>query len=178
MQPQNNKKLEGMLEAARSTHVTTSPFFAARTLAEYRARQKDTFTLRVWKAVALTSLSLCFAFVVSLTMRHETSTPYLAAVAKPYVVKIQMAEFQEYNIVEAEIELPEGVSFYSKSYPELKEKRSLRIAWDAQTEQSVLPFVIQGAASGQKLVKVRFFDSNNQAVSERELNIRFQESRG
>jgi len=56
----------------------------------------------------------------------------------------------------------------------LREKRSLRFAWDPTADRKSLPFVIRGVNQGIQTVMVRFFDDSGNTVTEKQLRIKFE----
>jgi len=99
---------------------------------------------------------------------------FRAAIDTPFVVRVDVEELKAYQIARAEIELPHGVFFYSQKYPEIQDQRSLALAWNAEINNTQLPFIIRSSETGSKIVTVRFFDFEGRIVATRELKINFK----
>jgi hypothetical protein len=166
----------GAFAQARQMDLQPSPYMKTRILAELRDRKSRTSRVSLWKRVAASATAMMA--IALIWMSTSKSTAFEAVVNQPYVVKVEMAELQTELIAGAEIALPDGVTFFSENYPELKEKRNLELAWNGNLKQSVLPFVINGGRKGLKEVKVRFFGADRKVVAERVLKIDFKTPQG
>jgi len=164
--------VDGAFSQARQMDLQPSPYMKTRILAELRERNSRKSAATLWKRVA----AGCFTFGLGALIWISTmkSTAFEAVVNQPYVVRVEMAELQTELIAGAEIALPDGVTFFSENYPELKEKRTLELAWNGQLKTPVLPFVINGGHKGVKEVKVRFFGSDKKVIAEKILKIDFR----
>ncbi|MEQ1877154.1 MAG: hypothetical protein ABL958_10940 [Bdellovibrionia bacterium] len=162
--------------SARQMDLQPSPYMKTRILAELRDRKSRTQSVSLWKRVAVACSAMAAVALIWTSM--SKSTAFEAVVNQPYVVKVEMAELQKELIATAEIALPDGVTFYSENYPELREKRNLELAWNGDLKQAVLPFVINGGHKGLKEVKVRFFSADKKVVAERVLKIDFRTPQG
>jgi hypothetical protein len=173
---ENKRLVDLVFNEARQMDLHPSPYMKTRILAELRDRKSRKQSVNLWKRVA----AGCFAMALGLLIWTSTmkSTAFEAVVNQPYVVRVEMAELQTELIAGAEIELPDGVYFYSEAYPELKEKRNLDLAWNGNLNKPVLPFVINGEHKGIKEVKVKFFDRERKVIAERALKIAFSDKVG
>jgi len=144
-----------------------------RILAELRERQGKR-KLNFWKALAFASPALSLALVAGFWYAGlQNSANYSAHVGDHVLVRVEVEQLKDQGVRFAEIELPAGVSFYSERYPELKERRTVVLAWNDQMDVSHLPVVIQSQAAGAKQIKIRFQDSEHHTVKERQVTIRF-----
>lgn len=165
------------LQSARQMDLQPSPYMRTRILAELRDRKSRKQAVSLWKRVAAGCFTMAVGALIWTSM-FTGKASFEAVVNQPYVVRVEMTELKTELIAGAEISLPDGVYFYSESYPELKEKRSLDLAWNGSLERPVLPFVIHGEHKGRKEVKVKFFDRERNIVAERALRIEFLEKSG
>jgi hypothetical protein len=165
--------VEKAFNEARQMDLQPSPYMRTRILAELRERKSLYLTVALWKRLAGGSIALVLGLLIWTSTKKATG--FEAVVNQPYAVRVEMAELQTELIAGAEISLPDGVYFYSEAYPELKEKRSLDLAWNGSLSQSVLPFVINGSEKGKKDVKIKFFDNQRKVIAERTLNIEFMD---
>ncbi len=173
------------------------PFFTQRVLAQLQSRREQKKLLRWWKWAALLSPAFSLAAVVLvlqlntsmfegsslesqaiLSQSHRSSDPitdisFSAEINKAYAVKVEMAELDSLPLASVQILLPEGVSFFSREYPELQDKNSLELDLDHEWMSETLPFVISSSTTGLKRILIRFFDSEQNLVSERSVNIDF-----
>lgn len=177
MSHERNEKHERASDAIlqlRKLSVDPPPYLKARVLSELSLLKSHKRGVRLWQWLAGASSALGAIAVVWLTLAR---TPvFMAVTDRPFVVKIEMEELETFRVASAEIVLPDGIHFYSQSFPELGQKRSLSVAWSAEASKGQLPFVIQGEQAGNKVVLVKFYDRDHNQVGERKLEIKFVSS--
>ena len=160
MSKYNQENLNNLFTTAKNTPVSMPPYMATRIIAIQKEKKAKSKGLLLWKSLALSSLSLCLLLVFTLTTK---STSQLEALSnEPYLVRVEMNKINKLNVAEAEIILPEGVYFYSKSMPELNNLNELRLAWSSDIAKPILPFIVKANKNGTQKVKIRFLDKNNQ----------------
>lgn len=170
----SEERTKQIFAGLRQTDLGKAPLgLKTRVLAELRER-RATRKARFWKWAAILSpvTSAAVAAVVWLGLQQQPSA-FEAAVNRNILVKIEVADLRSEQIAFAEIELPDGVRFESSTYPELREKRSLVLAWSGSLEQASLPLVVRASDTGLKSVKVRFLNKERQTVEEKTVKIRF-----
>jgi hypothetical protein len=164
------------LLAATDPGLQAPPFLKTRVLAHWREKEARARNLRWWQRVAATSLALSLSLVLWVTLRSGSSVQSFQATAnQPVAVKVEMHELKMAEVAQVEIELPEGVQFFSLKYPDLQSHRKLSLAWNPTLDSASLPFVIQSSLVGKRAVKVRFLNGKNELVTERTLEIEFVE---
>jgi hypothetical protein len=164
---------KGLFNKARAISLEAPPYMQTRILAELRERQSRSWKLSLWRRLAVS----CAAFGMGLLIwvsAFQSSGIFEAVALKPHVVRVEIKDLESELLAGAEISLPEGVSFYSEAFPELKEKRTLELAWE-KGQKPFIPFVIQGDQTGIKEIKVKFLDSNRSVIAEKILKVRFME---
>ncbi len=75
------------------------------------------------------------------------------------------------DIIKGEIELPNGVEFYSQQFPEIKDQRKLEFDAEGVFAQGQFPFLVRTTEKGVQEIKVKFYNSQNQVVAERSYKI-------
>lgn len=170
MNHQQPKDLHALFERARRAPLDPPPYMGTRVVAALRS-QSSKPKVWFWQALSFSSLglTLCLAWLLV----RAPGTQFEAQVDNPYVVRVELNELTEQQYVEAEIVLPEGVEFYSKSHPELAQQRTIRLVWNQETGKPFLPFVIKGGKDGSKQILVKFFDHENRMISSRQIGIKF-----
>jgi hypothetical protein len=168
---QNVKRVLGQ---ARRAAPEPSPYLKTRILAELRSRGQDR-RLRIWKFVALGSGAFSALIVASLFLvsKHSTEGSYVAQVNERVLIRVEVERFQGQGVKFAEVELPAGVNFYSEKYPELKDLRSVTLAWNENMNVSRLPVVIQATETGSKKIRIRFLGGEHELLKEQQVTIKF-----
>jgi hypothetical protein len=169
---QTEQNVRRILSAARELAPEPSPYLKTRVLAQLRER-RQAGRLKIWKTLAFLSPVASMLVVAGFWFAGLQGAAYSAHVGDRVLVRVEVEQLQNQGVRFAEVELPAGVYFYSERYPELKEKRSVVLAWNDQMDVSNLPVVIQGQATGSKQIKIRFQDSEHRTVKERQVTIRF-----
>ena len=90
----------------------------------------------------------------------------MAKTGEAVAVKVEMEGAKSSEIAAAEVQLPDGVQFYSRNHPEWGRQHELTFALEASIENSRFPFVIQSNESGTKVVRIRFLDSDGHVAQE------------
>lgn len=175
MNPENRdeKQIKALLGRLRDTETAEpSPYLKTRVLARVREEKRKASRVRQWL------WGFCGATAtgaVAMIAWIQVSSPTFKAVAhQPVAVRVDMKDLGGKNIARATVELPEGVQFFSKKFPEIAAKTSLDLPVAAAPH--ALPIVIQADEAGMKSVKVRFFNEENRFVAERVLKIQFKRS--
>lgn len=174
------QRLEGLFAQAAALPLEPPPFLATRVAAQAAAKLRDRRQLSFWRRLSA-GLAACAAVaavvvvVVVVGKRPPASPETLAAVVnKPHVVMVKLQELPA--LASAEIELPDGVYFYSESIPGLKEKRELRLAWSPGAKP-YLPFVVKGETEGARQVTLRFRGAGGELLEERRIEIFFRKGK-
>jgi len=148
------------------------PHLKTRVLATLRERNRNSLKLRFWKVLACAS-SLACVVAITLSFIQDPVPTYAAVTGKPFVVRIELEPFRKEGIRFAQIELPEGVTFYSEKYRDLENTRELKVAFAWNQNYANLPFVIRSSLRGSKKIRVRFLDESHHTVLEKMINLKF-----
>lgn len=131
----------------------------------------------IWRWLALTSTALCAAVIwwhTALEKRNSAALADAFTVQQNYVIQIDLGGERLKDARLAEVELPDGVHFVSKSHPEVAELREMRLPIsEAQMERSRLPFVVSSELSGRKELKLRILDDQGTVIQEKILSVNF-----
>jgi len=156
-----------------------SPYLKTRVLARVReaapARSYGlSFRLAFGSLMSVALMVTGASYINRVT--HRVSAPNFVAMAqKPTVVKMDLNDLK-LGTSHAQVELSDGVHFYSQKFPELRNRNQLDIDWTNQAAPESLPIVVRAEAGGNQFVRVKFFNDQDQLVSERVLKIQFQAS--
>lgn len=161
------EKVQSIL--AKAPAVIAPPFLAQRVLATHRERQSAR-GVRIWRYFAVAASACSLVLAILLLMPSHT---FSAHINQPVAVRLEVKEISHEEVAQIEIQLPEGVAFYSEKYPELKTQRTLAMNWTPNGTDS-LPFIIQADRAGVMAVKVRFYNGAHQVIQEKEIHIRFE----
>lgn len=165
------------LEKLRSVRVEASPFLKTRVMARIQENEKSKREVWIWRWLAASSLALCAAVVMWHVQSVKTNSAMLAdafSVQQNYIIQIDLGGERLKDARVAEVELPSGVHFVSKTHPEVAEMRNMRLPIsEAQAQRSRLPFVVSSESSGRKELKLRIFDEVGTVIQERILSVNF-----
>ena len=170
---ENNNNFEDLFKELRNEQIEAPPYIETQIMSRLKERQRSKLSTRIWK-MASVGLMAVLMVVGGRLVYISGDASFKAEVEKPYVVRVELNEFKDSTFAEAEIILPEGVYFYSKSLNELNKMQSLRLAWDDSFKGDFLPFVIKSNVEGRKLVKIKFYDAKSNVMKEKMVNLVFQ----
>lgn len=169
-------EVKRLLRPLKSTAPAVDPYLKTRILARIREEQSKPITF--WQRFRIPALASSMAAVaVAASALWMTQGPrgevFTAAVSKPVVVKMDLKGIDT-KVAYAQVELSNGVKFYSRSFPKIEEQKSLDLDWKNREIPATLPIVVKAEEKGMRLVRVKFFDEGKHLVSERLLKIRFE----
>ncbi len=163
-----------LFAAAREERIEAPLYLQTRVLARLKTQQDQTRRLLRWRMFSLAlMIFLSLASGLFLKSRQENA-PFVATVDRPMAVKIELASATDLKATGIEIMLPEGVSFYSETHTSLAEERSLQLTLDPSFAGGTLPIVIRSQSHGLKEIKIRFYGSEHELISEKSLTIQFK----
>ena len=143
------------------------PYFAARVLAEHRARTQ-TRRLNYWRIFSALTVGVVFVLSFQLWRNSRNSVPLnyaMAPVHKSMVLQLDAVP-ENKNIAFITLEIDEGMVF-DIAAPEHQGKKELTVAVDQLEGGSRrLPFVFKALSAGKKNIKVKFLDSDFNVVKE------------
>jgi hypothetical protein len=168
---ENELQIKGIFAEAQKTELAPSAFLKTRILANIRGLQMEKQN-RIFKRFAFAAPIAAIILVLLIIFIPESGMQIMTN--QNVLVKIEIKEIGSLDIAYAEIDLPDGVTFYSVRHPEINSQQNITIAWTPQTETSKLPFIINAKTAGKKAIKIKFFDDNNNLVKEKSLNINFR----
>jgi hypothetical protein len=169
---QEEKQLTALFAQVRQAEVDVPYYMKARVLARLKQDHKQPRGLFFWKALAIGSLlSMLFLGVFSLNLYQKSISDGFTRQA--YVIHIDFDPSDRGLVAKAEIELPKDVHFVS-SKKQIREERSLTLPVDIKAAgRGKLPFVVTSDFSGEKDIKVRLLNENNELVREKILKLKF-----
>lgn len=166
-----------LLAPLRSDLPEVSPYLKTRVLARVREtapQQAMGFSFRLaFGSLMSLALMVSGASYINRVVHKESAPNFVALAQKPTVVKMDLKDLKM-GTSHAQVELSDGVHFYSQKFPEIKNKNQLDFDWKNQSAPSTLPIVVRSEAGGNQFVRVKFFNDQDQLVSERVLKIQFQ----
>jgi hypothetical protein len=161
----------------RDIHPQPSAFMKHRILARVGEKpQRTSKELWFWRALSAGALALCavLAFRGHIGVRNVDEN--IAYAQQAYVIHVALNDERVRDAVAAGVELPEGVTFFSKTHPEVAELRSMELAITPGTEGPTrLPFVVRAEHAGIKQIKMKFYNANRDLIYEKEMSVRFAE---
>jgi len=164
--------------------LQTPPYMKTRVLAHVRERLSGAQSAWFWKAIALgtsaMSLGLLF-YVGSINSGNSGKLPglnplasvatFVTGINEAVEIALDTKDLAKADVARAEIILPEGVKFYAPNMPEFEKLRKFEFAWANLVDKSFMPIGVSGMETGEKAVKVRFYNSKNTLIAEREVKI-------
>lgn len=169
---QEQEQFTSLFNELRAATVEAPPFLKTRVLAHTKRQNESSQKLFFWKSLAGLSL---FAFlllgVFSWNLYQNSHADGMTKQA--YVIHVDFNQADKNIVAKAEIELPKDVHFVS-SRKEVREESRLTLPVDIKaTGRGKLPFVVSSDFSGEKLIKVRLLNEDNQLVREQILKLKF-----
>jgi hypothetical protein len=168
--------LKGVFSKLPGGSLGSNPHLATRVLAARRERLAGSVP-RFWKFLALATSALSLALVAGFLYTSLRGPRFEAFVGRPFVVKMEVSDLSELKIARAEIHLPEGV-YFDVGQPELRERRSLTLAWSNGASKEFVPIVLGASEEGTRKVTVLFFDEAGALVGEKSVEIRLKKGAG
>lgn len=171
----NPNQLESQSKAIfqRLGPVDAPPYLARRVAARAQERTRTVREVRVWRWVAALSITAVLAITAVFRLQPKEQVFYTM---KPYVMQIGLEDVQLAD--SAEIDLPDGLRFVS-SNEDIQAARSLRLPVTINKEgKSRLPFVVRSEKSGQASLQVRIYDSEDNLITTKTLNLNFTNENG
>jgi hypothetical protein len=163
--------LNSLFQQARKADFEPSPYMRTRILAQLRDDQKPAARIKIWKlftAISLSALVLVSAYTLNLMSKIESN----GVVTQAYVIHVNFNENDLAQVAKAEVVLPDDVNFVSKGLAQ--NKRSLKLPIDVKSVgRGKLPFVVTSKTDGEKLIRVRLLDENDNLIREQDLNFKF-----
>ncbi len=168
---EKDSNFEHLYKELRKEPIQAPDFVESQILARLRERQASRGRLVLWRfaAFALTILLVS----LGIFQLQQSQDGFEVEVNKPYAVRVPLTELNVSEFAEAEIELPEGVYFYSKTMEDLNTMQSLRVAWDDSFDREFIPFVIKSNIEGTKEVLVKFYSEDNKVLSQKKVKLQF-----
>ena len=155
-----------------------SPFFKTRILAHTKAIKKSRFEL--FKENLLQPLlAVTFLFTISIFIFQKTklNNPDIDSykTGQAYVIRMDIRPYKELGIAYAEVLLEnENIQFSSSRFEKISQQKKLTVSWESVVEKQFLPIVIKGMKSGSSKVIVNFYDSENNLVNTKNVNLEFK----
>jgi hypothetical protein len=165
-------QVANLFQKAREIELEPSPYFETRVLASCRLFQRQQSHIMKWRFFGLVS-SCAAALLLILFLSQTENGVFKANIHKAVAVRVTVEQAPDQMVAFAQVDLPEGVYFYSKRYPGLREQRRMRLPAELFSKQKELPFVVMAENSGKKTVRVSFFDSNDNFLYDKRFNINF-----
>ena len=165
----NEEIIKSIFQEAEKLPMDSDPFMKTRILAELRIAKERKRSL-FWKISAFASPAIAVALLLLILFLKSPS--FNASVDKNILVKIEVKEMKS-QIAFAQIELPEGVHFYSKLYPEISKNRKLVLAVDDSFVKGYIPIIVKSEEAGSKKLTINFLDANQKSIEKRYIKIKF-----
>lgn len=154
--------IKAMFTNVADDSLSPSPYLKTRVLARLEERKETGRKLLFWRFAAAAGVVLAVLFALLPLNKQEK---FDSGVGTPFAVRVETGG----QIAVIELELPEGLEFYSAKHPEISGLRSLRVA---AGEKRSIPFVLKSDRAGEAEVKVRFFGPENTLIAEKNIRVK------
>ena len=165
------KKSWELFAVAREESIEAPPYLKTRVLQELQSRQRQHSRILLWRRMSIASMLLIGVIVGWLLRSGQEEAAFIAAVGRPMAVRIELAAAAVDSV---EIELPEGVVFYSEKLGSLAQEKILTLQLGPDYAGGKLPIVVKSNEEGLKMIKVRMLDGKQGLIGERWLRIEFK----
>lgn len=177
MNAKRQETTEEIFKTVKDSYFEGSPYMKTRVLAVMREQQRNRKKVFFWQKVA-GAISMAALAVVLVVANLDSPKYFDANMQEALAVRLPLEEFKGHKVAYAEIELDNGVEFYSQSFPEISEQVRLNVDWNKIVANNyILPIVVKGMEPGTKVVRVKFMDENQNMVDEKVVPIRFVDER-
>ena len=149
-------------------------YMQTRILARYREYFANKVT-PFWGIKKLIVPIVAIMLVVIWKVHFFSSNIFLAQAGIPMLVKVEINQLNEITtqIAYTKIILPTDIQFYSKSYANISNQRSLILNWEKMVQNNALPFVVVGKKAGPKVIVVNFYDKFDKLLFSKKLHVSF-----
>ena len=149
-------------------------YMQTRILARYREYFANKVT-PFWGIKKLIVPIVAIMLVVIWKVHFFSSNIFLAQAGIPMLVKVEINQLDEVTtqIAYTKVILPTDIQFYSKSYANISNQRSLILNWEKMVQNNALPFVVVGKKAGPKVIVVNFYDKFDKLLFSKKLHVSF-----
>lgn len=172
----NSIRMSEVFRGVRASGIEAPQFMKTRVLAQLRQERQFKRKLFIWKFVTAGSLAVLVAtFLIGFKMISQIKAD--AFTRQAYVIHVDFTQNDRQEVAAAEVELPQGVHFVSKS--NVGSMHKLRLPVDVKTAgPGKLPFVVSADDPGEKKIIVRLLNHDDRVIREQVLNYRFAKQDG
>jgi hypothetical protein len=172
----DNIRMSEVFKGVRASGIEASQFMKTRVLAQLRQERQFKRKLFMWQFVTAGSLAALVAtFFIGFKMISQIKAD--AFTREAYVIHVDFTQNDRQQVAAAEVELPQGVHFVSKSG--VASLHKLRLPVDVKAAgRGKLPFVVSADDPGEKRIVVRLLNRDDQVIREQIFNYRFAKQDG
>lgn len=172
LDPKEELQIESIFARLKGLEIEASPYLKTKVLAHLNEEKKHKSSLLFWKLLSVGSLcSLILLGFISVDLFQNSHSD--GAIKQAYVIHIDFNQSDKEQVVRAEVELPSDVHFASSNNT-IREERKLKLPVAVKSlGKGKLPFVVTSDSSGEKQIKVRLLNENDELVREQILKLKF-----
>lgn len=174
--PQNNEEIvKSMFLKVGNSQLEPSPFLKTRVLIHVKEGQKHQKTVRFWQFFSASSFAVML--LIGFYAIHTLNSVKNNGIAnQAYVIHVEFNQDDLSKVAKAEVMLPEEVNFMS-SKGKVHSQRQMTLPVQIKTAgRGKLPFVVSSSVEGEKNIRVRLLDENDNLVREQVLKFKFAKS--
>lgn len=170
---QLKSEMDALLAPAKRVQARPQPFHLAKLKRDVSSSSPKS-SLHFWKYFALGNFA-CLLLVTTLLFKsHFSPSDPLAhkvKVNEAYIVKFDLQPMRTLQAQLVEIELPEGIVFYSQANPSVADKRSIYISIDVLEQMKALPIAFRGQEKGEREIAIRFLDEAKNLIDKKTVKV-------
>ncbi len=168
---QQNEQIRNLFLKVENAQVEPSAFMKTRVLAHLKEGQIQQKTVRFWQFLSVGSFAVMI-LIGSYAMYTLNAVKNDGITNQAYVIHVDFNQDDLSKVARAEVSLPDDVNFMSKG--KVHSLRQMTLPVQIKTAgRGKLPFVVSSAVEGEKSIKVRLLDENNNLVREQILRFKF-----
>lgn len=142
-----------------------------RILFELRRRKAMAGQVKMWKSLFAVLLLVTSLLVIPFTREEKAM---IADIGKTYAINIPTDRFFSSRVIYARVKLPDGVQFFSATYPELKYLDELVLEKQVIfNKEKRFPIIIKSLKKGKKVINVNYFNDDLALVDSINIAINF-----
>lgn len=167
-----DRRMQEIFAPLKAMEIAPPPFLKTRLLAHGKESVSMAKGLYFWKLLSGASLA-ALIFVSAFAYRLFDKSSADAMVQQAYVIQIDFNQADQRTVARAEIELPGDVQFVSKN-PKFQNQKKLSLPVAVKNlGRGKLPFVVSSDGLGERRIKIRLLDAQDQLVREEVLKVKF-----
>jgi len=174
---ENDTQLQNLLTQTKdSFNSQVNPYLKTRIFSELEKQNKRTFSflrnpfINFLEGAVLASLIL-FSYQ---NIKPSNNNIFNGFIGQNYSINIQISKLKSQHVGWIKINLPEGLSLYSKENSNISTKKTLMIPFESIKSFENLPIVFNSNKKGGSTIKISFYNVNKKFMRTKDISLFFK----